>query len=259
VLSPLAARKAAKLGYTNIKVFHAGIPAWKKAGHVMVSNEAGLDNLIKLDASYILIDLRPKSQVEQGHILKAIALPEGGIEVLKDQFPKHKAAPIILYNESGNLESAAPAAKKISSWGYSNVSILSGGLASWEKSGKALAKGPAPSQIQYVRKLLPGEIDVEFFRAAVEKPSGDVFIVDVRTSAEAEEAHLPGAKNIPLEELEQRIGELPKDKKIVVHCATGVRAEMAQDVLKKTGLNSGYVKAKVDFDEDLKGKYSITE
>ena len=56
MLSPLAARKAEKLGYKNVKVFHAGIPAWKKAGNLLVSTGANIDKLTKVDASYILVD-----------------------------------------------------------------------------------------------------------------------------------------------------------------------------------------------------------
>ena len=46
-MSPLAARKAEKLGYKKIKVFHAGLPAWKKAGNIIVSNIAAIENYNK--------------------------------------------------------------------------------------------------------------------------------------------------------------------------------------------------------------------
>ncbi|MBI4964316.1 MAG: rhodanese [Desulfomonile tiedjei] len=259
MLSPLAARKAEKLGYKNVKVFHAGLPAWKKAGNIVISNVAGLENYDKLGASYILIDLRPAKVAEKGHIPKAVAMPEGGLDALKDQFPKYLNAPVILYAQHGDTEPAKEAYKKVASWGYKQVSILTGGFDAWEKAGKTVAKGPADAKITYVRKLLPGEVDVEVFKTLVEKPAADTVILDVRAVSEIAEGVLPNAKTIPLDDLATKLADLPKDKKIVIHCSTGVRAEMAYNQLKEAGFNAEYVKANVDFDKEKKGAYKISD
>lgn len=258
-MSPLSARKAEKLGYKNVKVFHAGLPAWKKEGHAVVSNIAGIENYNKLQAPYILIDLRPRNVVEKGHIPTAVEAPEGGLDALKDQFPKYKNAAVILYTQHGDTGAAQEAYKKISSWGYKQVSILAGGFDAWEKAGKTIAKGPAGNKIAYVRKLLPGEVDIEAFKVLIGKPSPDTVILDVRAASEIAEGTLPNAKSIPLDDLGQRFTDLPKDKKIVVHCSTGLRAEMAYNLLKQAGFNAAYVKANVDFDKEKKGSYSITD
>lgn len=47
---------------------------------------------------------------------------------------------------------------------------------------------------------------------------GKIFVIDVRPRDEYEAAHLPYARSIPLEELEQRIAELPHDSEIVAYC-----------------------------------------
>jgi rhodanese-related sulfurtransferase len=240
-------------------VFHAGLPAWKKAGHLVVSNIDALERYNKEDLSYILIDLRPKVEVEKGHIPKAVWVPEGGITVLKDQFPKYKGAQVILYNEDGQLASAQEAFKEIAGWGYNNVSVLSGGFSEWTKAGKQVAQGPAAARISYVRKLLPGEFEVDAFKALVANPKEEIIVLDVRTPQEVEEGILPKAKAIPLDTLETKLSELPKDRTIVVHCSTGLRAEMAYNVLKKAGYNAKYVKAKVDFEKEKKGSYTIEE
>lgn len=195
----------------------------------------------------------------KGHIPKAVALPEGGIDALKDQFPKYKGAAVILYNQDGNVDSAKDDVKKIAGWGYTNVTVLTGGFQGWEKAGKTVAQGPAASQIAYVRKLLPGEFDVEAFKELVKKPSRNVLILDVRNASEAQQDALPNTKNIPLEELEQRLADLPKGAEVVIHCATGARSEMAYNVLKKLGYDAKYVKANVDFDKEKKGEYKISE
>jgi rhodanese-related sulfurtransferase len=259
VLSPLSARKAEKLGYTNTKVFHAGLPEWRKAGHIVVSNVAAIENFNKEDLSYILIDLRKKDLIEKGHIPNAVSIPDSGIDSLKDQFPKFMSAPIILYNEDGNLDASKAVFSKISEWGYKQVSVLSGGLHAWEKAGKQIAKGPAATKITYVRKLAPGEIELSKFQELLASPKPDTIILDVRNKNETEPGVFPNALNIPLDEIEQNLDKLPKDKKIVIHCATGARAEMAYNVLKKAGIDSTYLKAKVDFDEKEKGKYTIED
>jgi rhodanese-related sulfurtransferase len=48
--------------------------------------------------------------------------------------------------------------------------------------------------------------------------SGDVLVLDVRPADEFEAGHLPHARSIPVQELEQRLDDLPKDKLIVAYC-----------------------------------------
>lgn len=55
-------------------------------------------------------------------------------------------------------------------------------------------------------------------------------------------------------ELEKRLNEIPKDKTIIIHCATGIRAEMAYNILKRAGFKAYYLNANVSFE---KGKYKI--
>jgi len=257
VLSPLAARKAEKLGYTKIKTFHAGLPEWKKAGHPVVSNIASIESLNKIDQPYILLDVRSKGAIEKGHIPKAIAAADGKVEPLKEQFPKFKKAAIIICNEDGDRAKAKDVFKTVTGWGYQQVSILEGGFAGWEKAGKEVAKGPAGSEIKYVRKLLPGELDVVEFKTLAEKPSQEHVILDVRNPPEFAAGAIPGAVSLPLEELELRLNKLSKDKPVLIYCGTGARAEMAFNVLKKAGFNVKYLKATVEFDKDRKGKYTI--
>lgn len=65
--------------------------------------------------------------------------------------------------------------------------------------------------------------------------AADVLVVDVRGQTEYEAGHLPQATHIPLGYLADRSGELPKDKRIVLHCAAGGRAAIAASVLQAKG------------------------
>lgn len=60
-------------------------------------------------------------------------------------------------------------------------------------------------------------------------------LVDVRTVEEFAELHIPGAVNIPLDELFDRKSAIPKDRPVVVYCAVGSRASVAAAVLAKSG------------------------
>lgn len=63
-------------------------------------------------------------------------------------------------------------------------------------------------------------------------------LLDVRTPAEFAQGHLPGALNIPVQELPQRVGELPDaERPVVVYCAMGGRSASAAALLKKAGFS----------------------
>ena len=62
-----------------------------------------------------------------------------------------------------------------------------------------------------------------------------IVILDVRTQTEFCGGVIEHAKNIPLDELESRAGELPKDKKIIVYCVSGNRSMMACAILGRLG------------------------
>lgn len=60
-------------------------------------------------------------------------------------------------------------------------------------------------------------------------------IIDVRTTEEFRDGAYPGARNIPVSSLGARLGEIPKDKPIVVYCASGVRSSSAARAMKQAG------------------------
>ena len=71
------------------------------------------------------------------------------------------------------------------------------------------------------------------------KNDKQVVLLDVRTVEEFEEAHIPNAINIPHKELEARLAELSgaKNTQVVIYCRSGRRAEVARQVLVKSGFN----------------------
>jgi rhodanese-related sulfurtransferase len=67
---------------------------------------------------------------------------------------------------------------------------------------------------------------------------GGTFVVDVRTQEEWDEYHVPNTTLIPLDQLPNRLSELPKDKEIVVICRSGNRSQEGRDILLSAGYNA---------------------
>jgi rhodanese-related sulfurtransferase len=217
------------MGYTNVKVFHAGLPAWKKAGGLIVSGPVALDAWIKGGEAFVLVDLREADAAEKGFIPGAIGIPAKELASWKERFPENKKAPIVLYDAA---QASPEAFKTVRGWGYANTTVLRQGLGSWKGE---LKTGPlaAPAKIEYAKSLKPGEMTIdEFKKIADTRPEGTL-ILDVRE--QPVDGILVGALPIPQSQLEARFAEVPKEKSITIHCNTGILAKIAYDQLVAKG------------------------
>jgi len=247
-MSPFSAREAEKLGYTNVRVLSSGIPGWKSANGLVVLPANGLKKMISEDESYVLIDLRSPEAAKAGHITGAVSIPEADLAAAKDRFPQDKSAPVILYNDT---QTSPETFAMVRGWGYKNATVLAGGAQAWD--GKFFPGEPA-SEIVYVKKLKPGQITIEEFQQiAAEKPA-DKVILDVRDNGA--DGIIPGAISIPQGQLTARMGELPKDKEIIVHCNTGILAGMALKTLQDNGYQARYLDAVVLVNPD--GSFEVS-
>ncbi len=70
---------------------------------------------------------------------------------------------------------------------------------------------------------------------AYEKYQAGIFLVDVRTVEEWNEVRVPGVPLIPLDELEERLDEIPKGEEIVVICRSGNRSKQGAAILTEAG------------------------
>jgi NADPH-dependent 2,4-dienoyl-CoA reductase/sulfur reductase-like enzyme/rhodanese-related sulfurtransferase len=76
------------------------------------------------------------------------------------------------------------------------------------------------------------QIDIEY--VLEQQP----FLLDVRTREEYDAGHFPGATLIPVDELRNRISDLPRDRQIAVYCQVGQRGYLATRILRQKGLNA---------------------
>lgn len=255
-MSPASASKAEKLGYKNVKVYVDGIVAWRKAGKLTIECVQCLVERVKLDIPTVIVDLRSVADAKKAHIPGAVSIPLSDVSAAFERFPKDKKAPIVLY--SYDTKSAIQAFEIVSVWGgFTHITVLEGGFEEWKKIGGKIASGDLPNKIVWEPKPRPGEISVEEFKSFAERRPADKFILDVRDSDEAENGMLIGAKNIPTQDVPKRLAEIPKDKEVIVHCLTGVRAELAFHALKDAGYKTRFLNAIIKIDPT--GRYEITK
>ncbi len=88
--------------------------------------------------------------------------------------------------------------------------------------------------------------------------SDDVVLLDVRPAIEFDEGHLPGAQSLPVEELEQQLTHLPRDRRIVAYCRGSycVFADEAVALLRRHGfdavrLDGGWLEWRVEGPDDV--------
>jgi rhodanese-related sulfurtransferase len=256
VMSPNSLRKAEALGYTNVKVYPEGYPEWSERNVGVLAaphlKEAWLDKGIP----HVLVDARPAALAREGTIPGAVSIPPSQVVAALPRFPDARLkAPIIVYDFDGGT-SALQVARVIKASGQPNVTVLTGGYDAWQGAKLPVAKAPLVTTVAYVPKPRPGSIPNEEFLRIVKEAPADVIVLDVRNSDEANAGMIKGARLIPDEDLLARIAELPKDKRIVAHCSTGVRAEMAYHKLKAAGYQAGFVYA--DLDINRKGEVKLT-
>ncbi len=249
-MSPNSAGRAEKLGYTNVKVYHEGLPEWTKKNYTVLSAQFLKDAWIDKDIPVVLLDVRPAAAAEKGFIKGAVTMPAAEVASNIAKFPpKEKKAPIIIYDQNGG-DDAKVAAKALIADGYAPVAIVTGGLDAWKAATYPIEAGKPAANIVYVPKPRPGEISIEDFKKIAANIPADTVILDVRNRDEADAGMIRGAKLVPDEELLDRLAEVPKDRKIITHCSTGVRAEMAYHKLREKGYNAAFLNAKVAIDKD---------
>lgn len=237
-MSPKSAGQAVKAGYTNIRVMLEGEPGWRKAGYEL---QAAYGHVCK--GNIVLIDLRSAEKNAARRIPRSVSMPFADFEDNYDEIPIK--APVVLYSDS--REETLTAMSILAENGYKKVSMVKGNFQGWTKLGGMLEKGEVVTEVEWVRILAKGEVSLEKFMVAVNDPQ-EATILDVRTAGETEGGKLPGSIAIPLDEVCSRLGEIPNDKPVYIHCTTGARAEMAAKEMKKYNYESFYLVAEVECD-----------
>lgn len=249
MLSHKSAFKAEKLGYTNVKVYAEGYPDWKAKGGVVAVSISHVKKMIDSKAKMVLIDSRPKKRkYDKGHIPGAISIPDMSFDKMTDKLPTDKTTPLYFYCGGMKCKLSPNSAKKAIKLGYTKVNIIPEGYPGWKKAYGAGDVYKAP----VIKAGNDGTIKIASFKQIFQDAPETLLMVDVRDADEFSKGTFKGAINMPINDLEKRMDELPADRTIVFFCGTGGRAGEAYDMLQmfKPGLKSYFLNAEITFLDD---------
>lgn len=100
------------------------------------------------------------------------------------------------------------------------------------------AKDPVNMAGYVATHVANGDYEVIHYHEVDEKVRNGSYLLDVRTPAEFEAGHIEGAVNITVDDLRQRLNEIPADKEVLVYCQVGFRGYLALQILKHHGIEN---------------------
>ena len=244
-LSPNALKIAKANGYTNVKAYVEGFPAWKEEVYPSHVNSDWLKK--NLDINHIILDVRENPV---SFIKGAVHLPAGKLTEMHAKWNKEKLAtgkrtifdlrdkkaPIAIIADSSDSDEAIEAYEVLSFWKFSNAAILDGGMDEWITAKLPVEKGDISTALNYVKKPVKGAVEIEEFVRIAKNGGGT--IIDVRNPDEVTHGKLKNSINIPLDQLDQNLTKVPKEGTVILHCAAGARASLGYTLLSKKGFTN---------------------
>jgi rhodanese-related sulfurtransferase len=200
-----------------------------------------LEKLIDGEKELALLDLREEGAQVSGRLFRASAAPLWRLETIMAALVPNKGAPVVLTDLDGSdtLEGAA----KLERLGYSNVSVLNGGLEGWKSEGLEVftdqnVHSKAFGEVVEKERATPS-ISAKELRGRLQE-NDDLVVLDGRTREEFLNFSIPGALSVPNAELPYRIGGLLKSPKtkVVVNCAGRTRSIIGAQGLIDSGLEN---------------------
>ena len=201
-----------KQGYESIdQVLKRGNHALTPEAFEAIANETGA----------LILDTRDARSFARGFIPNSINIGiEGNFAPWVGELIPDIKQQILVVADEGKEEEVITRLARV---GYDyTVGYLKGGFQSWYRSGREIDKISSVSADQ--------------FADLVSKQ--DLSIFDVRKKAEYDAEHIEGAKNLPLDEINQRANEIDKNKTQFIHCASGYRSMIFASILKARGFDN---------------------
>lgn len=185
-----------------------------------------------------LFDVREEDPYAEAHPLFAVSLPVSEVEARIRALVPRRSAPVAVYDAGeGHAERAA---RRIAAMGYSDVSVLDGGLHAYAAAGEVYRDVNVPSKafgelveaIRHTPSLPAPEV-----RRILETEK-DVVVLDARRFEEYATMSIPRGRSVPGGELVYRIGEVAPspDTLVIVNCAGRTRSIIGTQSLIDAGI-----------------------
>ncbi len=182
--------------------------------------DANTFEVVANETKALILDSRPPEVFSQGFIPNSINI---GLESnfamwVGELIPDLKQEILIV---AANTEKVEETIIRLSRVGFDfAVGYLDGGFETWKNAGK---------EVDTVKRITAQEL---------EQRNDNTIIFDVRKISEFKSEHLVDAKNIPLNEINNRMEDFPKDQPFILHCAGGYRSMIAASMLKQRGFDN---------------------
>ncbi|HEX3571095.1 MAG TPA: MBL fold metallo-hydrolase [Acidobacteriaceae bacterium] len=179
-----------------------------------------LDEVLRLrEWGAQILDVREAAEYAQGHLAGSINIGLGGQYATWAGTVLESTWPIVIVAEPGREREAATRLGRI---GFDEVK-------GYLKQGMA-ALADRPDLVESSERVSAVMLAEELGGKA------PPLLLDVRAPGEWKAGHVDGSLNVPLTQLQKRLGEVPGDRKIAVTCAGGYRSSIAMGILKKSGV-----------------------
>jgi len=187
-----------------------------------VLHSIDLEEVLRMgDAGAQILDVREPAEYAKGHLAGSVNIGLGGQYATWAGTVLDRAKPIVIIAEPGREQEAALRLGRI---GFDHVKgYLEGGMA-------ALA-----SRLDLVWPTERASPLVVADELASHNPP---LVLDIRNPREWAAKHIDGGVNVPLNHLQERIGEIPRDRRIALHCAGGYRSSIAAGILHQYGITN---------------------
>jgi rhodanese-related sulfurtransferase len=193
------------------------------------------------------LDAREELTFGQRHILMAACMPLGRIEVLADDMVPRRQARVVWCDDGGGLGERA--AQRMADLGYSNVSVLNGGISAWESAGFRIYSGiHVPSKA--FAEVIEHDLGTPWIIATELKElidaGRDIAVLDSRSFAEYHINTIPTAVSVPGAELVYRFRDLvpSPSTKVIVNCGGRTRSIIGAQSLINAGVPNQVVSLK---------------
>ncbi|MDR2968956.1 MAG: FAD-dependent oxidoreductase [Tannerellaceae bacterium] len=100
------------------------------------------------------------------------------------------------------------------------------------------AKDPVAIAGYVASNIISGAMPAVSWRELQQADPDKILLLDVRTESEFSMGNIPGAMNIPLDDLRDRLSEIPENKTLYIYCAVGLRGYLACNILMARGYNA---------------------
>ena len=199
-----------------------------------------LDSLLSSNSQFALIDVREAGEYNSSHIPGSTCIPRRLLEFNMATAAPFVGAPIVVCDDDERRAGAAAAT--LERMGYTQVSVLEGGINEWATRDYPTEWGTNVPSKDFGEKMevvhhVP-EIDAPELQKRIER--GDkLVILDTRTPEEYQRFCIPGGRSMPGGELALRITDVVKDldpdTTVVINCAGRTRSIIGTRVLQRMG------------------------